>query len=224
MAIAIVQNVVDEVFAGSPKALAYTSNVTAGNLLVVTTIHSYFGCAISISDTLGSTFTKRVNGIQLTDAAGGTFVHVWTAPIPSGGANTVTMTSGCGSHAQVSIYELSGHDVTTSYGGASGPTTNTTNPVKSGSITPTVDGSFLLSFMRNANNGYSFTPMSGWTARGSNSYYFLQDYIQPTAATINPEATVSADPSTVYGLSVWFNAAAVVASSSRAGFSRGFIQ
>ena len=205
MAIAIVQRADDEAGAGSPMALAFGSNVASGNLLVVTTMHSYAGCAISISDTRGSTFTKRVDVVDISQG-GNTYVSVWTAPVASSGANTVTLTSSCGSFHRSSIYELSGHNAATPYGGATGPTTNTVNPVKSGSITPTVNGSFLLSFMRNANSTYSFTPMAGFTARYSNTFYFLQDAIQTTAATINPEATASADPNTVKGLSVFVNA------------------
>ena len=220
MAISIVQRADNEAGATSPMALAFGSNVVSGNLLVVTTMHSYAGCAISISDTRGSTFTKRVDVIDISQG-GNTYVSVWTAPAASSGANTVTLTSSCGAYHRSSIYELSGHDATTPYGGATGPTTNTTNPVKSGSITPTVNGSFLLSFMRNANNTYTFTPMSGWTARYSTTYYFLQDTIQTTAATINPEATASADPSTVKGLSVWINAAAGATTFFRPYFITG---
>jgi hypothetical protein len=187
---------------GTGNTIAYGSNLTTGNLMVVAVLHSYNGCPPSISsDTLGSTFTKRVDNV----AVGTRRAHIWTAPIPSGGANTLTFSMSCGSNSLTAIYELSGHDTTTPFGG-SNSSTNTANPVLSGSITPTVNGSFLAAMMFTASGG-SFTPMSGWDERYDSGGLFAQDDIQTTAATINPEATVSALPADVFGISYFINAA-----------------
>ncbi len=206
MAIIVEQFAEGSAFATSPAPIVLASGATTGRLLVVVAFHTYTGCPPSISDTLGSSFTKR---LTITSAMNDTDLHIWTAPVASTGANTITLTCGCGLFQRLSAYELSGHDSTTPYGGQAGPTANTTNPVKSGSVTPDVNGSFVLSAMRNVSAGYSFTEQAGYTRRYTASDFLQQDIIQAVAGAINPEATVSADPSTVIGASFWIRAAAV---------------
>lgn len=202
MATIVQRNAIDNLSTGG--TLSFGSNVTSGNRVIVFVAHSYLGCAPTIADSLGSTFTKHVNGTAVSPR----FMHLWSAPLTSSGANTITVTFACGSVSGVYIAEVSGLDGTTPFGGSATNTSNSGNPVLAGSITPTVNGSYLLAWYRNNGSLPSYTPMSGWTEALDSDAVLIQDAIQTTAATINPEATASSTPGNVVGASFFFNATA----------------
>jgi hypothetical protein len=117
MSVALVpgQAIINAGSVAASTAQAYPGNVTKGNLLVV--IDSSQGAslsttAVSISDTLGNTWTPVWGSIQ--SPAGGSvnkFIQGWYCLSKSSGANTVTcvitQTGAIGAHA-VSIAEFSG--------------------------------------------------------------------------------------------------------------------
>jgi hypothetical protein len=196
------------------NTLVLPSNVTAGNHIAVIGIHSYLACPPSVSDSQSNTYTKHVNG---TLPSGGLYFYVWTAPVTSSGACTVTLAMACGNFPIIGAVEVSGLNATTPFGG-SNVAANTTNPTYAGSITPTVNGSYLAAIFRNA-AAATHTPMAGWTEVADPGSVLFEDVIQTTAATITPEATLSSTVDST-GYTAFFNAAA--AFSAIAAISSGY--
>lgn len=95
---------------GNSEVLAFPSNVTAGNLLVVMA-HSYNqGIYPTVTDSQGNTYTTQV---QDSDADGFIRSNINTATAGSSAANTVTVTVTGGSNDSrigIVIYEYSGTD------------------------------------------------------------------------------------------------------------------
>lgn len=196
--------------------LVMPGNVTAGNHIVILGAHSYIGCPPTVADSQSNTYTKRVDAVRPT---GGGYFYVWTAPITSSGACTITLSMGCGQFGTIYAAEVSGLDATTPYGGHN-VSPNTANPVVCGSITPTVNGSYLAAIFFN-NSGGTFTAQSGWDDRFNATSSLAQTLVQTTAASITPEATASTSPSTAFGYTAYFNAAAGASTFFRPYFITG---
>ena len=183
--------------------LVFGAGVTAGNHVVILGLHSYLGTPPTVA-TSGLTYTKRVdaanNGIR------DDYFYVWTAPIPSSGATTITFSMGAGFMRIAAAVEVSGLDATTPYGGHN-LSTNTTNNVVAGSITPTVNGSYIGALFRNSSGDLS-APVAPFTEQYDTAGQSYNDVIQTTAAAITPSATAAASPSTVEGFTAFFNASA----------------
>jgi hypothetical protein len=95
----------------SPQTKAFSSNVTAGNLIAVY-YQNLNGTDISptVTDTLGNTYTKAafVKSVGVNPATG----FLYYAKNILGGANTVSVTAGDGSDHGIHIMEISGLDTT----------------------------------------------------------------------------------------------------------------
>lgn len=105
----IVQSI-DARVASGDLSVAFGSNVSPGNLIVVLACQYNGDVAFgSCSDTLSNTYTSRLNYVSTSIYCG---VAIFTAPISSGGACTVTLsTSGMNSDAYYfCILEVSGAD------------------------------------------------------------------------------------------------------------------
>src|ERR1700753_2642701 len=93
----------------SSIAEAYTSSVTAGNMLIACCGWASANTGGSITDTLGNTWTQQetVAGTSI-----GYGLTIWTAVAKSTGANTVTVTppSAPQSFMRMAIHEYSGVD------------------------------------------------------------------------------------------------------------------
>ena len=219
MATAVVQQVTGTSLSNG-SSLAFGSNVTAGNLIVVHILHSYAGCPPSVAAT-GFTFTNRVNGVRPT---GGRDYYVWTALVPSTGSLSIDLNMACGTVPIAAAYEISGQDGTTPYGG-SNTSTNAANPVGCGSITPTVNGAFIGAFLWDSSGTASYTPSGSFTERVDTGGAQAMDWVQTTAAAITPEATASGSASTITGYTFYINAASATASVAfRPGINAGMIR
>ena len=184
--------------------LVFGSNLVAGNDIVVVGVHSYAGCPPSVSDSQGNTYAHPVNAVQ---PSGGRYFHVWTAPVGSSAANTITCAMACGNLYGVIALEVAGLDASTKYE-AHSVGIGSTNPVQAGSITPTVNNSLLVSIFHDISGGSTWAAMSGWTEVAESASCQIQTYIQPTAAAINPEGTATSSPGTSFGYAVAFKSAA----------------
>lgn len=137
MAIARVQGRSNAIDAAASIGLAYTSNVTAGSLLVA--VGSTFNTTLTISDSKSQAWTRDLSGISSTDA-GGCLGHFANA---ASGATTVTVTRASGSDdVSISIGEYSGADTAGAQDGTAA--TNGTS-LTSASLTLTDAGSVVLS-------------------------------------------------------------------------------
>lgn len=145
---------------GTSLARAFPTSVVAGNLLVVGLHVVNSGVSVSIADTQGNTYTQAV-----TTTASGHTVQVWTAPVTTGGANTVTVTLGSSTFAECSIDEYSytgGATFSLDNTNASSGTSTTASP---GSVT--VSGTDLIYSVagRLDTTGIGYTASSGYSLR-----------------------------------------------------------
>jgi hypothetical protein len=160
-----VQGKGDGSFGGPPKSVAFTSNVTTGNAILIAVLGVAGAPAYSASDTLGNTFIA----LATSTAIGGRQVEVFGAFGIAGGADTVTVnnTGGGGfSYEAMTISEYSGVaassalDTQTTTGGGSYST-----PVTVGPITTTASDLIFTAFFRNA--GAISASAAGYTNRAS---------------------------------------------------------
>lgn len=203
MAITVVQRVFANTVS-SGDTLAFPANVTAGNRIAVVSLHSFQPTTASITDSQGNPHTNQINGAAI--GASGRAKWAWTAPITTTGACTITFTCAIGAALLLALYELSGQDGTTPYDTSSDDDTHSGNPVSPGSVTPAVNGSLIVNVAYNLGAAAS-TAVSPMTEQWDTSGRFVSDYVQPTAAAINPETT-SGDPTTALAFCVVFRAAA----------------
>jgi hypothetical protein len=186
MAITLVQS--NSANASSPSSLAYSSNNTAGNLLIFTGFNPGSGGTYGVpTDSQGNTWNVAVH-----DAGSGIFY----AMNCRGGANTVTAgfwTSGA--TAGYAIYEFSGVALTSALDQVAAIVYATWNS----SITPTAANEllFAMSYNQNSSGLTSITVGSGWTTSttftytdGAPHYYVGQAgyMVQTTATTENASA------------------------------------
>lgn len=89
----------------SPKAVAFGSNTTAGNLIVVGIVTESAVAVSTVADTQLNTYhSAGVTGVMNNS----TWVEVWYAYNTAGGADTVTVTDASAATPDVSIVEYSG--------------------------------------------------------------------------------------------------------------------
>lgn len=173
----------------SGTGLAYPSNVTAGNTLILVFLHNYFGCPVAVADTQGNTYTKVVD--RQRPSTFGEYISVWTGVANATGANTVTPTYSCGAGTFGYITEYSG--LTVSPFDVFASATNSVNPCLAGAVTTTAANDLVISCFT-ANFGESFSALSGTrrltTAGGTQST--LQDQNQVAAGSVTPSATAFA--------------------------------
>jgi hypothetical protein len=146
--------------AGSAASLAvsFSSNNTAGNLIVVAISSDSAGATVSsVTDTRGNTYVKATDATTL-NADHGTLTGVWYALNCAAGANTVTVTQSVGS-TLVAIHEFSGVATSSAVDVTNTSVTTTTTP--SVSATTTAAGDLVFGAIRNTRSG--LTPSAGLT-------------------------------------------------------------
>jgi len=187
---------------------AFSSNITAGDVIIVTTSGNVDESATTLSDTLGNTYTRDTGGWNGFD--GVAIFHTISA---SGGANTVTRSSG--NDQGLMIMEVSGLS-------SSGlvNTTDLANTVGTGA-TPlshsytTTQTSFIVSALNNESTGgtsiagtgysivqelgsqYGVVESKGSVTSGSYTNSFLFTGLPPTwimATVAFKEVTASSTP------------------------------
>lgn len=173
--------------AASPIAQAFGSNVTSGNRIIVSLLHSYTGCPVTVSDSLGNTYTSRgaqpdlITGQQL-------FWWVFDAVSGSSGANTVTASASCGNFFGMAILEVSGTSAYDSTAGQNNAEASGTT-ITTGAITPSANGALVIGhFSTQADRTFSelsFPVSHSWSRRA-----FIH-YIQATAASITLDMTIN---------------------------------
>ena len=170
---------------GTTLAIAYGSNVTAGNLLVC---HIYANHGISgVADSRSQTFTSAVNVTDGATYSLATFYYANT----TGGADTVTVTfAGAITYASLQCSEYSG--VATSspldkFASNSQTTPGTgANAVTSGSVTTTTDGQLIVGWSTALTVGAGTTSAgTGFTGR-TNVFgdTLCEDQVQTSAGAI----------------------------------------
>lgn len=191
----------------SPSTLAYTSNVTSGNLgICITRTSGGDSPPGSITDTRGSTWAQAGADVMRGTAT----LRVWWTKFPSSGANTITLVSQAGS-TRIIIEEVSGITNPTydQYVQASG---SSTTP-NSGSITTTV-ATWLVCAV-NLNNYPSVIPTagSGFTILNTTTTRFAAED-QDAASSGSYSGTMTLPASDSWTAGIWsFKAGSSAATS-----------
>ena len=130
---------------------AFTSNITAGNMIIGAVGYGDVSTTVSVADTLGNTYT-----VSTVNADGGNLQYQRTfyANSSTGGANTVTVTFGTSvAYRRLYISEYSGLATASPNDGGTGqlqtsPGTGT-DAITSGNIVTTVDGDLIWGITQN---------------------------------------------------------------------------
>lgn len=161
MATSYVQSNAKTVAHGSSSTtLAFSSNNTAGNLIVVCVgFFKYLAGTASVSDSQGNTYTRANQ-----QATGSTEADMWFAPNCNGGANTITISNtSTNVDFDVIIAEYSGADTISPLDAASGATSGSSATLSIGS-----SAGLLVVYAYNSNNNTATltpSPSSGLTLR-----------------------------------------------------------
>jgi hypothetical protein len=178
--------------------LAFTSNNTLHNFIVVCIRIGATGATITVSDTQTNTYASA---LQFNDTGGGNTVAIVYALDIKAGANTVTVSfSGVGSQTlRFSIAEYSGVALTSALDVTNSNQANSA-ALDSGNVTTTANGELIVGIMVNA-NGKTWTVGTGYTSEeqvpttAGTSKLMFEDRIQTSAGVISASATIdSSDP------------------------------
>jgi len=162
---------------GTVSTCAFTSNVTAGNLLVATIGYASTSATATASDTQGNTYSTAVGP---TDNTGITYrLYTFYAVAKSSGVNTVSITISAGStFRRMLIHEYSGVNTLEATNSASG---NLTVPPDSGPVT-TAHANALIFGWGITNNGTT-TAGTGFTLRETALSESSEDMIVSSTGT-----------------------------------------
>jgi len=145
----------------SAASLAFTTNNTAGNLIVVAVrIGSPSTTTVSVRDTNGNSYSLARSQVQTTD---GHQAWVYYAKIIAAGANTVTVTLSATATLRVAIHEYSGLDTAAPLDQTTSAPGSGTAPT-SGSVTTTAANELLFG-MGSSANARTWTAGTGYTLR-----------------------------------------------------------
>src|SRR5208337_1307125 len=149
--ISLVQNSANGSEAALPTiSVAFPSNNTQGDLLIVTGTAANPPGTLAISDTAGNNYGVAIGPIS--DPNQQVTAYVWYVPNSKGGANTVTLTASTPSALEIHISEYSGADPGSPLDQTSIATGNSATP-SSGTKATTANGELIF--------GYTFLASSG---------------------------------------------------------------
>jgi hypothetical protein len=123
-------------YATSPQTVAYASNVTAGNKLIVCAMGDN-GIACTVTDSQSNSYTR----VQFADTATGR-VEIWAAQAGSTGPDTVTITGAAGHSVGAQVYEVSHISLPADTNGTA--SSGTAIPVVGPTLTCSVTGCFVI--------------------------------------------------------------------------------
>lgn len=189
--------------------LAYGSNVTAGNTLILCLFSWYtaFTATLTVTDTQGNTWTKNSLGTSFRTGTSMCF----TAVAGSSGANTITVNAIGGAATGGSVLlELTTGLLSNPFDTFSTAVDNSTSPVNAGSITPTTNGAYIIAYYSRNGIFSSYGNNGVFTVQGqapSNQTNAMYDYVQTTAAAITPDGTATVNGSYhIFGMAIAFKA------------------
>ena len=162
-------------------SVAFTANNTAGNFLIVTGTAARPAHNISVSDSLGNTYSVAMG--PLTDTAQDVTLNIWYVPVCKGGANTVTIVPSGTAALEIHVSEWSGL-ATTNPVDVTAFATGTGTAVSSGSKTTTSNGDLVFGYgwvFNTATAGTGLTPIS--LVNGDLDEYLIQTTAGSVAAT-----------------------------------------
>lgn len=182
--------------------VAFSSNVTSGNLIVAIAMWSFSGTTFTLSDTQSNTYTLAVGPVQAGD--GSRFKIYYTFASASGALTVSTSATGVSSDA-MDLIALEYSGLTSS--GQTDATASSTAADGNASITTVTDHDLILAVLSTNGTGDNVAG-SGWTSRdaytGNASNICVDDktdatpagtftgqFITPTTGTLFAKAAVA---------------------------------
>jgi uncharacterized repeat protein (TIGR01451 family) len=162
-------------------SVAFPSNNTGGNFLIVTGTAARPASNVSVSDSLGNSYSVAIGPV--TDTTQNVTLYIWYVPACKGGANTVTIVPSGTAALEIHVSEWSGL-ATTSPLDVTSFATGTGTSVSSGSKTTTSNGELIFGYgwvLNTATPGSGFTAMS--LVNGDLDEYQIQPFAGSAAAT-----------------------------------------
>lgn len=190
MSISLVQNTSSAPGSANPT-LAFSSNVSKGDILIVAVTYGVSGAPTSITDSpaIGTTFQSA--GPELSaNNAGSFYGQVFWGIAGGSGSDTVTINSGSNTINQIFLVEFSGPCNLDQFAKAFGAGT----AVDSGGVTTRSANEALLGFYIATGSGSTHTPGSGWTAlngQGATQFGSTEYQIVSSTGTYNAKATLT---------------------------------
>jgi hypothetical protein len=222
MAVTLVQSGIKTETGVTSSALAYTSNVASGNLLIVTvSCYHFLGPTLSISDSVGFTWAALPTLPQQELASGDVIHYAWSAVTTSAAACTVTITSDrSSSEFCFVITEWTGVDTSNRFttNAIQGISTGGSTTPATGTIDPSVDPGVLFASCTHSNGNTSFTQDGAWTLLheredGSTAPVINTAYRTLTSGTTTASWTLGASaPWACYGIGMRESAGAAATS------------
>lgn len=212
MAIAFVQddNALDST-SGSTLGVAFGSNVTAGNLIVVMATWAGAGDVTpTVSDTLSNTYVEIGSHIFSMTADVG--MSMFYAANITGGANTVTVNyTASRVFREIMVAEYSGASTTspldTSAFTVDGTATTSTDSATTPAVTPAQNASLLVGFISSVSGMGTAAAGTNYTERidttgGGGGFAEYEDRILAIAASVAATWTVSVSGAGMYNARV----------------------
>jgi hypothetical protein len=186
-AIHMVQNSGQGFMSSASKiSLAFSSNVHAGDTLIVTGAASAPSSSLTISDSAGDTFVPVIGPISQTGQ--NVTAYTWIAINAKGGPDTVTLTPSSADALEIHISEWSGISQVSPVDQTSSAMGNGSQ-ISSGSKTTTQSGELVYGYAfagNNASSGSGFTGLS--LTNGDLDEYEIQTSAGSVAATFTQQS------------------------------------
>ena len=185
---------------GASTTLAYTSNVSANNLLVVVVRSGNdSGSTITVTDSIGNTWTKCA--LNMVVGVGSTQLSYAVAS--SSAADTVTVTLNSSATMRMAIYEYSGTAATSPLDTQANAATGSSTAPASASFTPTANNELVIAFAA-TNSGDSYSAGTNYTLEDNpGSKLGVEIWVQGTAAATTGNFTLSPSDSWLAGYAVF---------------------
>lgn len=185
------------------STIPFSSNVVAGDALIFILVW-YTAFNPTITDSQGNTYAR--SGIPYQSGAGDSW-FVFTAVAGSSGPCTLTIHAAGGTNAWGgTLFEVSGLQ-TSPLDQLNVNTNNTSGALSAGTITPTVNGEYVVGIFsrRGIGNTYTNGSFTVESTSPSNGTICLSDFIQTTAGSLTPTVNGASGASyPVYGVAVSF--------------------
>jgi hypothetical protein len=165
----------------SNMSVSFNSSNTAGNFLIVTGTAARPASTLTISDTLGNSYTAAMGPV--TDTVQNVTVYIWYVANCKGGASTVTITPSGTAALEIHVSEWSGLAASSTVDQIAS-NTGTGTSVSSGPQTTTANGELIFGYgwvLNTASAGAGFTPIS--LVNGDLDEYQIQPASGSIAAT-----------------------------------------
>jgi IPT/TIG domain len=193
--IKLVQHAGKDAGTTTSSPLAFASNNTAGNWIVVAIRAGHSGQIFTVTDSRGNTYKQAIQFNVTVDTPNGDTLGVFYAENIAGGANTVTVSDSInGNTMRFAISEYSGVATASSLDGTA-VAQGVSTAANSGPATTTASGDLLFGAFLTSDPAI-FTAGTGYTARDAvpaspNTKLMTEDQVQSAAGTASATASLS---------------------------------